>query len=445
MLATEQMTLRILLVDDEINVRKALSTYLKSEGHDVIAVSDGSDAIVEAACNHFDVAFVDLRLKNASGSDLIPELIAQSPWIKVVIMTAHATVDSAVETLKRGAVDYITKPFGSPQIKRITDFLAMQIAMKHASPESDGKSTVVALESANAAMRRTINLTRQVANTNATVLLRGESGTGKGVLARLIHDCSARAVKSFATISCPALSAQLLESELFGHVKGSFTGAMRDNPGRIATCDGGTLFLDEIGDLPLDLQPKLLRFVQDREYESVGDSMTKQANVRLITATNINLEDAVHAGRFREDLLYRINVIQIDVPALRHRGEDIIPLAEHFITELRREKIINGFTDEALSALQTYNWPGNVRELRNVIERAVVLCTGPQIGLEHLPGNFFPHLTAQLELGDPVSLDKLEEQHIRRVLARAKSLDEAARILKMDPATLWRRRKKYGI
>src|ERR1700733_11979462 len=293
MLAMAQMTLHILLVDDEINVRKTLSTYLESEGHDVIAVSDGQDAIAEATRNHFDVAFIDLRLKNASGSDLIPELIAQSPWIRVVIMTGHATVDSAVETLKRGAVDYITKPFGSPQIKRITDFLATQIAMKHASPESNRKSTVVTLESANAAMQRTINLARQVASTNATVLLRGESGTGKGVLARVIHDCSARAVKSFATISCPALSAQLLESELFGHVKGSFTGAMRDNPGRIATCDGGTLFLDEIGDLPLDLQPKLLRFVQDREFESVGDFVTQHADVRLITATNVNLEDAV--------------------------------------------------------------------------------------------------------------------------------------------------------
>jgi transcriptional regulator with GAF, ATPase, and Fis domain len=173
------------------------------------------------------------------------------------------------------------------------------------------------------------------------------------------------------------LSTELLASELFGHVKGAFTGAMRDNPGRIATCDGGTLFLDEIGDLPLDLQPKLLRFVQDREYESVGDSVTKHADVRLIAATNINLEDAVRSGRFREDLLYRINVIQIDVPALRHRAEDIIPLAEHLIAELRGDKAITGFTDEAISALEAYNWPGNVRELRNVIERAVILCTGP--------------------------------------------------------------------
>jgi NtrC-family two-component system response regulator AlgB len=445
MLATAQMALRILLVDDEINIRKTLSVYFESKGHDVIAVCDGRDAIAEAASNHFDVAFVDLRLKNASGSDLIPELIAQNPWIKVVVMTAHATVDSAVETLKRGAVDYITKPFGSSQMRQMADFLGRQMAAKQVSPVGDERRTGVILESANAAMQRTISLAHQVVNTEVTVLLRGESGTGKGVLARTIHDCSQRAAKSFATISCPALSTELLASELFGHVKGAFTGAVRNNPGRIATCDGGTLFLDEIGDLPLDLQPKLLRFVQDREYESVGDSVTKQADVRLIAATNVNLEDAVRAGRFREDLLYRINVIQIDVPALRHRAEDIIPLAEHLIAELRGDKAITGFTDEAVSALNTYNWPGNVRELRNVIERAVILCTATRIGLEHLPGNFLPHTKPRLEVGDPVPLDKLEELHIRKVLARTKSLDEAARILKMDPATLWRRRKKYGI
>jgi len=445
MLATVPMALSILLVDDEINVRKTLSTYLESEGHEVIAVADGQDALAEAARSHFDVAFVDLRLKESSGSDLIPELIAQSPWIKVVMMTAHATVDSAVETLKRGAVDYITKPFGTPQLKRMTDFLARQAVAKQTSRHGSVRSVGGAVDSANPAMQRAINLARQVAITDANVLLRGESGTGKGVLARVIHDCSSRGSKIFATISCPALSAELLESELFGHVKGSFTGAARDNPGRIATCDGGTLFLDEIGDLPLDLQPKLLRFVQDREFESVGDFVTKHADVRLITATNVNLEDAVRVGRFREDLLYRINVIQIDVPALRHRPEDIISLAEQFVTDLRRHKLITGFTDEAASALQAYNWPGNVRELRNVIERAVVLCTGPEIGLEHLPGNFLPHPASDCEVGDPVPFEKLEELHIRRVLARAKSLDEAAKILGMDPATLWRRRKKYGM
>jgi NtrC-family two-component system response regulator AlgB len=294
-------------------------------------------------------------------------------------------------------------------------------------------------------MQRVIELAHQIAGSDTTVLLRGESGTGKGVLARAIHNWSDRHNKPFATVSCPALAPQLLESELFGHAKGAFTGAMRDNPGRIAASDGGTLFLDEIGDLALELQPKLLRFVQDREYERVGETMTRQADVRMIFATNVDLEETVRTKLFREDLFYRINVIQIEVPPLRARREDIISLAERFVSELETENAVIGFSDEARSALESYNWPGNIRELRNVCERAVALCKTKQISLEHLPGNFIPNATPLVELGDSISLDKVEELHIRRVLARSKSIEEAARILEMDPATLWRRRKKYGI
>lgn len=444
MVTDSHSRLHVLVVDDEINVRKTLAMSLETDGHIVVAVSNGEDAVAEAGHNHFDVAFVDLRLKNKSGSDLIPELIAKSPWMRIVVITAFATVDSAVETMKRGAVDYITKPFTPKQIKSITNSLATSHGTKQLSAQGEGKSAV-SLESNDPIMQRVISLARQVARSETTILIRGESGTGKGVLARAIHDWSGRADKPFATISCPAISPQLLESELFGHVRGAFTGAVRDNPGRIARSDGGTLFLDEIGDLPLDLQPKLLRFVQDRQYESVGEASTRHADVRIVTATNINLEDAVQAGRFREDLLYRINVIPIDVPSLRNRRDDIIPLTEQFAKELTRENPFAGFTDEAVSALRSYNWPGNVRELRNVIERAVLLCQSKQIGLQHLPGSFLPNSSPDLELGDAVPMDKLEEVHIRRVLARSKSLDEAARILGVDPATLWRRRKKYGI
>jgi two-component system, NtrC family, response regulator AlgB len=436
--------LHVLVVDDEINVRKTLAISLETDGHQVVAVSNGEDALSEAAHHHFDVAFVDLRLKNKSGSDLIPELIAKSPWIRVVVITAFGTVDSAVETMKRGAVDYITKPFTPKQIKQITDALAMRAGPGNSAGQTSGKSAV-SLQSHDPIMLAAISLARQIAQSDTTVLIRGESGTGKGMLARAIHDWSSRADKPLATISCPTLSPQLLESELFGHVRGAFTGAVRDNPGHIAGSDGGTLFLDEIGDLPLDLQPKLLRFVQDKEYESVGEAITRRADVRIIAATNTNLEDAVRAGRFREDLLYRINVIPINVPPLRARPDDVIPLAERFAREFNRGNPAAGFTDEAVSALRSYNWPGNVRELRNVIERAVVLCQSKQIGLQHLPGSFLPNSSPDLELGDAVTMDKLEEVHIRRVIARTKSLEEAARVLGMDPATLWRRRKKYGI
>jgi NtrC-family two-component system response regulator AlgB len=297
-------------------------------------------------------------------------------------------------------------------------------------------------------MQRAVELGRQVASSDATVLIRGESGTGKGVLARAIHSWSQRAEKPFALISCPSLSAELLESELFGHVKGAFTGAVRDNPGRLAASDGGTMLLDEIGDLPLGLQPKLLRFVQDREYERVGDHKTRRADVRILAATNVDLEDALKAGRFREDLLYRIKVIEITLPPLRERPDDVVKLAERLLQQFgkRNGKRFSGFSPDALQALKTYDWPGNVRELRNVVERASILCRGDAVGTEHLLLTPRSHGKAVgVGVGDMVPLEQVEELHIRSVLSATSSIDEAAKILGMDTVTLWRRRKKYGI
>jgi NtrC-family two-component system response regulator AlgB len=295
-------------------------------------------------------------------------------------------------------------------------------------------------------MQRVIGLAHQVAASDATILLRGESGTGKTVLARAIHSWSNRSAKPMGVVSCPSFSSELLESELFGHVKGAFTGAVRDNPGRIAACNGGTLFLDEIGDLPLSLQPKLLRFVQDKEYERVGDYLTRKADVRIIAATNANLEQLVKEGRFREDLFYRLDVIQIEIPSLRERPEDVVVLAEKLLTFYGRanHRSFLGFTEEAEKALKLYNWPGNVRELRNVVERAAILCRVDRVGVDSFPPNLSGSSPAP-GVGDRVSLEKVEEQHIRRILASTKSLQEAAEILGVDQATLWRRRKKYGI
>jgi two-component system, NtrC family, response regulator AlgB len=295
-------------------------------------------------------------------------------------------------------------------------------------------------------MQRAFHLAQQVAGTDATVLVCGESGTGKGVLVRAIHAWSPRAQKPFGTISCPSLSEELLESELFGHAKGSFTSAIRDNPGRIAMCEGGTLFLDEIGDLPLPIQPKLLRFLQDREYERVGEQVTRRADIRLLTATNVDLDSAVKNGKFREDLLYRLNVITIEIPPLRRRMEDIVPMAERMLAFFSRTytRRVLGFTPEAQEALRRHPWPGNVRELRNVIERCAILSSKEWIGAELLPGAMATP-TADPALGAMVTLETLEELHIRRVLAGTKHLDEAAQVLGIDAATLWRRRKKYGI
>jgi two-component system, NtrC family, response regulator AlgB len=444
----DKPTLNVLVVDDELNIRKTLAMSVEVDGHAVVAVSNADDALDQAGKNSFDLAFVDLRLGSTHGLDLIPGLLAQSPWIKVVVITAHGTIDSAVQTMKLGAFDYLTKPFTPAQVRLVTErvmqfrALEQKVAGLQGIVDQSGKETKV--ESSSPLMQRVLSFTRQIAASDTTVLLRGESGTGKGVLARAIHSWSDRAPRPFATVSCPTLSAQLLESELFGHSRGSFTGAIRDNPGRIAACDGGTLFLDEIGDLPLELQPKLLRFVQDREFERVGDPQTRRADVRLITATNVNLEEAVKAGKFREDLLYRIQVVQVDLPALRERTEDIPRLCDALLAELRRSRPIIGFTADAMAALRGYRWPGNIRELRNVIERAVILCQTDHISIEHLPTTLTPR-EAPIEVGDRIPLDKLEEMHIRRVLASTKSLDEAASVLDIDLATLWRRRKKYGI
>ena len=316
---------------------------------------------------------------------------------------------------------------------------ALQEDLRRLHPEAS-------FDSHHPPMLRALDLARQAAPTEAIVLLRGPSGTGKSVLARAIHEWSRRKDKPMGVVACASLSPELLESELFGHVKGAFTGAVRDNRGRVAACEGGTLFLDEIGDLPLPIQPKLLRFLQDREYERVGDAVPRKADVRILAATNADLAAAVKEGRFREDLFYRFNVFPIDLPPLRERTEDIEALATRMLEFFgaQNHKFLRGFSDEAVQAIKSYTWPGNLRELRNVIERAAILCASDIVGIEHLPEALAPRPQA-VRLGDPVGLDAIEEAHIRRVLASTKSLQEAADILGIDQATLWRKRKQYGI
>ena len=448
--AQKLISMNILIVDDEVNIRKTLSLCLETEGHKVIAVSNFQDALTEASRKSFELAFVDLRLGMQDGLDLIPALLAASPWMKIVVITAYASIDTAVEAMRRGAADYLPKPFTPAQVMvavhKVSETRTLEQKLTALQEDHRRSHPEIDFSSVSPVMQRAINLARQVATSEATVLLRGESGTGKSVLARAIHSWSHRAAKPLGTVSCPSFPSELLESELFGHVKGAFTGAVRDNPGRIEASDGGTLLLDEIGDLPLSLQPKLLRFLQDREYERVGDYTTKKADVRIIAATNVHLETAVKEGRFREDLFYRLNVIQIEIPPLRERPEDVVALAERLLAFHGRNnhRLFSGFTKEALQGLTTYLWPGNVRELSNVIERAAILCRTDRVSIDCLPPNLVPSDSTP-NIGDPVSLEKIEEQHIRRILASTKSLQEAAGILGIDLATLWRRRKKYEI
>jgi two-component system, NtrC family, response regulator AlgB len=443
-------TLSILVVDDEPTIRRTLSIALEADGHRVAAVSNPKDALSEAGRRYFDMAFVDLRLGAESGLELISALRTACPWMKSVVITAYASIDSAVEAMRRGAFDYLPKPFTYDQVSLLVQktagvrsleqkLEALEEALNKVAPEAD-------LSSRSPAMQRTLALARQVADSSATILIRGESGTGKTILAHAMHSWSQRAAKPFCTVSCPALSPELLESELFGHVRGAFTGASRDYPGRIAACEGGTLLLDEIGDLPSTVQAKLLRFLQEKAYERVGDLHTRKADVRIIAATNVDLEAAVKAARFREDLYYRLNVVEVVIPPLRERRDDIMPLAERLLAFFARQnhRSLLGFTDAAARALQSYEWPGNVRELRNAVERAVLLCRDAPIDVDLLP---FKHGEPEGSpgVGDLVSLEKIEEMHIRRVLAATRSLEEACGVLEMDSVTLWRRRKKYGI
>jgi len=443
--------LAILIVDDETNIRKTLSYCLEAEGHSVISVSNFTDAINEAKRRSFDMAFLDLKLGKDNGMDLIPIILSDSPWIKIVIITAYASIESAVESIKRGATEYIVKPFTTDQIKLVTlrisriRQLENQVVTLKENMQSLGREDSP-FQSENALMQRFMETAKKAAPSEAIILLRGESGTGKSVFARAIHNWSGRSTKPLGIVACPAVPHDLLESEIFGHVRGAFTGAVKDNPGRIAACEGGTIFLDEIGEMPFSIQAKLLRFIQDKEYERLGEATSRKANVRIIAATNSDLEKHVAEGIFREDLFYRLNVINLTVPPLRERPEDIMPLALNFLAYFCRinHKNIQGYTDAAIKRFTGYKWPGNVRELRNTVERAVILGSANQVGDSDLPANITP-VPASQAIGDLVPLSVIEEQHIRRIMAKTSSLQEAAEILGIDQATLWRRRKAYGI
>lgn len=442
--------MNILIVDDEANIRKTLSYCLETEGHNVIEAGGSSDAMKEAGERIFDLVFLDIRLGEESGLDLIPLLLAEQPWLKIAVITAYASIETAVEAMKLGAIDYIVKPFTPNQIRiivqKISHVRRLETEVAILKERSTRFSPDLELISENTAMQLVIETARKAAVSDAIVLLRGESGTGKSVFAKFIHEWSPRASKLMSVVSCPAIPPDLLESELFGHIKGAFTGALKDNPGRISVCEGGTLFLDEIGDMAPHIQAKLLRFVQDKEYERLGETKTRKADVRILAATNSDLEERVKEGRFREDLFFRLNVISIDVPPLRERGEDIPSLAAGFLRHfcIVNHKSISGFTDDAMKFMTAYSWPGNIRELRNTIERAVILGNDDKIKLDDLS------IASRVDekkpvIGDKTPLSLIEEMHIRKIISSSSSLQEAAEILGIDQATLWRKRKKFSI
>jgi two-component system, NtrC family, response regulator AlgB len=365
-------------------------------------------------------------------------------------MTAYGTIQNAVAAMKAGAYDYVTKPFTLDEIQHAVD-RALEVKELRSQNRALRNSIngVPLLQSASADFRAMIETAYAAASSNATILLTGESGTGKNVLAHQIHEWSPRHERPFVTVNCTTLSENLLESELFGHMKGSFTGAIKDKPGRLEAAHGGTVFLDEIAELQPPLQTKFLRFLQDERFERVGGEETIQVDARIIAATNRNIPQEISAGKFRSDLYYRLNVISLRVPSLRERPEDILPLADTLLAEAAARNRRTGlqFSEEARKSLVAYSWPGNIRELRNAIERAVVLSRGDTLRKEDLPDILFHSTSAKPANGaaESSTLEQMEQEHIRRILALAPTLEDAAATLGIGVATLWRKRKRYHL
>ncbi len=437
------MKANVLLVDDEQNILRTVTICLESIGLEVTATPKPEEALKLASERHFDIAFFDLKMYPVDGLELLAHMKRYSPDTIVVIVTAHGSVDTAVQAIKQGAYDYLQKPFDFQELQhfaqKVYDHFLLQKQLKDLKEELHKYQAAEEIITADPQVLSLLNLAREVADTNISVLIEGESGTGKELLAKYIHKSSARADAPFVTVNCAALSESLLESELFGHVKGSFTGAVRDRQGRFEMADTGTVFLDEITEIPTTTQAKLLRFLQGREFERVGDSQTMKVDVRFIAATNRDLKASLSSGTFRDDLYYRINGVTIKLPPLRERPDDIPLLIKHFIQKFGGENPPE-IGPDAFGILANYRWPGNIRQLENVIERSVLLAHGKKIEVHHLPEEI-----RQLEGKRLVSLEELEKEHISRVIQQTATVDEASHVLGIDPATLWRKRKKYGL
>jgi NtrC-family two-component system response regulator AlgB len=450
-----------LVIDDDKTFRDATCLLIDGEGHYAEGASSGALGLRELKEGKFDSVLLDLNLGSEKGLDILEQILKRQPHLPVIIFTAQGSVKNAVEAMRRGAVDFLEKPFTREQfhlvLARVQRFHQLNQNIERLEREvkdSNAQSPEILLDSSTPCVKETMDTLLRAAKTPASILILGESGTGKSVLARAVHQQSHLAEKPFITVSCPSLSRELLESELFGHVRGAFTGAQQDHWGKVKTAAGGTLFLDEIGDLPMEIQPKLLRLLQEREYERVGENVTRKAEVRIIAATSHELKNRVAEGAFREDLYFRLNVITVVMPSLRERSADLIAFAEHYLKHFAAlcGRRLDGFSPAALAGIRAYLWPGNLRELRNAIERAVIMVKGNRINLEDLPAELRGQAVAAgngsdspLQVGSLVSMEKLEEAHLRQVLDRTANLAEAAQVLGIDQATLYRKRKKIGL
>jgi len=440
----------ILVVDDEKNYLLVMTALLSEEGYEVIAVEDGRRALDIAEEADLDLVLTDMKMPQMDGIELVSRIKKDHPDLPAIVMTAFGTVEKAVQAMRAGAYDYITKPFQNEElmmtVRKALEMHRLVRENKELTQELRHRDSFENIISKNKAMKDIFRLIEKVADTQANILITGESGTGKELVARAVHQGNkSRRNKRFVTVNCTALPETLLESELFGHEKGAFTDAVSTRKGRFELSDGGTLFLDEIGDMPISLQAKLLRIVQEREFERLGGDKTIKVDVRLVTASNRDLKREVAEKRFREDLLYRLNVVQIHLPPLRDREDDIPLLVNHFI-RLYGEK--SGKKDmtispEAMRRIYAHHWPGNVRELENVIERAVILCSGSAIGPEDLPDDL---LSKEGNLDLTATLEAIEKDMIERALKRANSVQaHAADLLGIKKNALQYKLKKYDL
>jgi DNA-binding NtrC family response regulator len=450
-------TTRILIVDDEPTQRKVLSGYLKKQRHAVFEAGSAEDAVQIVKNEEIEIVLTDLRMPGRSGHDLLNDIRALSPETSVVIMTAFGSIEGAVAAMRAGAYDYLTKPIELDEldllVRRISERRKLIAENRLLKAQLAEKFSVQEIISQSAAMEEVLNTAGRVAQSTASVLIRGESGTGKEVLARAIHYGSPRKDNPFVAVNCAALSEHLLESELFGHEKGAFTGADKQRKGRFEIADGGTIFLDEVGDIPPITQVKLLRVLQEHSLERVGGSEPLTVDVRVIAATNRNLEDLIQHGTFREDLFYRLNVVTIEIPPLRLRRDDIAPTIEHFAARFAREqKKKISFSREAWNALLRYDYPGNVRELQNIIQRAVILSRGETVALTDLP-QVVKGLKGE-EHKDPLAspkdlpgaVEKLEKDLIFEALrVNGGNQSKAARDLGISERNLRYRLQKWGV
>jgi DNA-binding NtrC family response regulator len=447
------MKFTILIIDDEKNIREGLGASFEMEGYTVRLAANGQEGIDYILKGDIDLVITDLRMDGISGEEVLRRVTTETPGIPVIVLTGHGSIDAAVDAMRAGAYDFLTKPLNLDQlsliVKRALQGRELSLQHQQLQEELEGSHTFDKMIGKSAEMQKVFEMVKKVAPSKASVLITGESGVGKELVADAIHNLSPRKNNSFVKVHCAALSESLLESELFGHEKGSFTGADKMQKGRFELAHGGSIFLDEIGEINQNVQVKLLRVLQEKKFERVGGEQTIEVDVRVIAATNKDLEKEVTASRFREDLYYRLNVIHILVPPLRERKDDIPLLINSFLREYTEEnhKEITGIDVRARAALYKFNWPGNIRQLRNCLESAVVMCSGKEITIDDLPPTISESSTDQtITIPVGITLDDAEKSIIQQNLAANKgNKSKTADVLGIGRKTLHRKLQEYGM